>query len=161
MSGQASTPTYNPRNDAGEKRPLVSIGVSSNREFGMSLTHQPSRAEGRALSHMATWTARAAALAVLASLLAACHTTRVVWAKPGANAASLRDDTQACEYRPPEAALPNQTAAMPATSAYAASSTTPGYFGNTTRSVTIDVPDTRRSTVTCLIAHGWRLTPLP
>ncbi|MGH6977630.1 MAG: hypothetical protein ACREED_11440 [Stellaceae bacterium] len=126
----------------------------------------------------ATWTARAAALAAVVALLAACHTTRVVWAKPGGDNASLQDDMQACNYQPPATAPAYQAATaapayqpLPAPSGYPAGPMTPahstpaysssGSSGDATNSVTIDVPDAQRSPASCMIAHGWRLTPLP
>ena len=121
-------------------------------------------------------TGTAAALLALATLLAGCHTTRVVWAKPGGNSAALQDDMQACNYHPPTATAfqpgPAQPTFQPAQplfgeqpalnpSAYQANPMAPVYSNETTKSVTINVPDEQRSPVNCMIAHGWRLTPLP
>jgi len=131
------------------------------------------------LNRAATGTAPAAALLALATLLAGCHTTRVVWAKPGGNSTALQDDMQACHYRPTTNVPGYQAAAVPgyqpppAPTAFSTGPMTPAYStstsaypkpapsGDTTRSVTIDVPDTQRAPVSCMIAHGWRLTPLP
>lgn len=118
-----------------------------------------------------------AALLALGSLLAGCHTTRVVWAKPGGDSAALQNDMQACNYRPTTTALNNQAATLPGyqppptPSGFSTSPMTPAYStptypasasrGDTANSVTIDAPDAERSPVRCMIAHGWRLTPLP
>lgn len=120
------------------------------------------------MSCAATWTARAAALVTLASLLAACHATRVVWAKPGGDTAALQSDMEACGYRSPTTGTAYQSAPArptyqptPAVAGYPANPMAPAYAADNTRSVTIDVPDEQRSPVRCMIAHGWRLTPLP
>lgn len=120
------------------------------------------------MSRAATWAARAAALVTLASLLAACHTTRVVWAKPGGDNAALQDDMQACNYQPTATAPGYQAAAVAPSyqptltpGGYQASPTTPAYSGGNTKLATIDVQDAQRLAVSCMIAHGWRLTPLP
>lgn len=140
----------------------------------MTLTRRSGPAEGRTLSRTATW---AATLVTLATLLTGCHTTRVVWGKPGGDDAALQDDMRTCNYVQTTTATPSyQTAAgvpgyqstravigysatpMPAysTSAYPTSA----YPGDATKSVTIDVQDSQRSAVRCMIEHGWRLTPL-
>lgn len=110
----------------------------------------------------------------LAMLLAACHTTRVVWAKSGGDNTALQDDMQACNYRPTSATAPAYQAttttpgyqSMPAPTTFSAGPmtpaySTPAYSGDTTKSATIDVQDAQRLAVSCMIAHGWRLTPLP
>lgn len=122
------------------------------------------------MSRAPTWAAQAAALLALAMLVAGCHTTRVVWAKPGGEAASLQDDMQTCNYHPATTAYRPAAAPgyqpLPAPSGYSAGSMAPAYStpansADATNSVTIDVPDAQRSPVSCMIAHGWRLTPLP
>lgn len=144
----------------------------------MTLTRRRSLAEGGPLSRTATWAAGAAALVTLATLLAGCHTTRVVWAKPGGDDAALHDDMRTCNYvqtttatpgyQPPAGARGYQSTQAPigysaapvpaySTPAYPTSA----YAGDTTKSVTIDVQDRQPLTVRCMIAHGWRLTPLP
>jgi len=185
MDVQASAPTHNIRYIAEEDRFLLPIDVLPDRKFAMSLTRlrggpcrlRPSHARSRALSRAPTWTARAVALVTLASMLAACHTTRVVWARPGGDNTALQDDMQACSYHPPTATAyqpaPAQPAyaptqapfgyqPTPAPSRYSANPMAPAYSSaGATKSVTIDVQDEQRSPVNCMIAHGWRLTPLP
>lgn len=177
MDVQASVPTYNIRYNAEEDRPLISIGVLPDGEFAMSLTcRRPGRAEGRTLSRAATWAAGAAALMTLATLLAGCHTTRVVWAKPGGDDAALQDDMRTCNYRPTTTVPDYQAAAVPGyqppqaptpfstgpmTSAYSTPTYPTSAYSRDTKSATIDVQDAERSPVSCMIAHGWRLTPLP
>lgn len=128
------------------------------------------------MNRAATWAARATALLTLATLLASCHTTRVVWAKPGGNKATLQDDMQACNYNLATTAPGYRAAAAPifqSTPVPTGSPTgamtpysNPSYpssasSGDTTKSATIDVRDAQRLAVSCMIAHGWRLTPLP
>ena len=123
------------------------------------------------MSHAATWTARAVALVALvalASLLAACHTTRVVWAKSGGDTTALQSDMEACGYHSPATGTAYQPAPAlpvyqpaPTASGYPANPMAPAHATGNTKSVTIDVPDEQRSPVRCMIAHGWRLTPLP
>jgi len=159
MSVQASAPTYNGDYIAAENRPSISIDVP------------PSRVKGRALSRAARWATGAAALAALASVLAACHTTRVVWAKPGGDDAALQSDIQTCGYRGPATTqtyqpptIPRPYLPTPTASGYplgTAGSMTPVHADDSAKSATIDVPDAQRSPVSCMIAHGWRLTPLP
>jgi hypothetical protein len=123
------------------------------------------------LIRAARWTAGAVALTALASVLAACHTTQVVWAKPGGDNAALQSDIQTCGYRGPAMAqidqpptIPRPYLPTPTTSGYplgTAGSMTSTHADDSVKSATIDVPDTQRSPVNCMIAHGWRLTPLP
>lgn len=123
-----------------------------------------------------TWAAQAAGLLALATLLAGCHTTHVVWAKPGGDIASLHNDLQACNYRPTTPAPGYQAATVPGyqppqeTTTFSTGPTmpaysTPGYptsaYNRDTKSATIDVQDAQRMSVNCMIAHGWRLTPQP
>lgn len=88
--------------------------------------------------HFAGWTA---ILMACATALAACHTTRVAWGKPGANAAALQSDLQDC-------ANPTHTASASALSGPAALATT-------------DMHDTQPQQMRCMISRGWRLTPVP
>jgi hypothetical protein len=123
------------------------------------------------LSCGSTWIVRAAALAALVSLVsltAACHTTRIVWAKPGGDNAQLQTDMQACGYQPSSATQAYQAAAAPPvyqtrtmTSGYPTGPVTPTYANESTKSATIDVQESQRSPVSCMTARGWRLTPLP
>lgn len=178
MNVQASAPNHDIRHSAEEDRRFISIDVPPNRERTMTLTRRSGPAEGRTLSRTATRVAGAIALVTLATLLTGCHTTRVVWAKPGGNDTALQDDMRTCSYVQTTTATPSYQAAagvpgyqstramigysaapMPAysTSAYP----TPAYSADATNSATIDAPDAQRSPVKCMIAHGWRLTPLP
>lgn len=114
-----------------------------------------------------------AALLALATLLAGCHTTRVVWAKPGGDSGALHDAMQACNYRSPTTAPQGYQAAAvpgyqppPMSTQFSTGPMTPAYptsaySGDTTKSATIDAQDAQRLAVSCMIAHGWRLTPLP
>lgn len=120
------------------------------------------------MSRAATWAVHATALAALVSLTAACHTTRVVWAKPGGDSAQLQTDLQACGYRPSSVTQTHQAPATPPvyqaqtiTSGYPTGPMAPTYANESTKSATIDVQDSQRSLVSCIIARGWRLTPLP
>lgn len=134
------------------------------------------------MSRAATWVAPVAALLALALLLGGCHTTRVVWAKPGGDSAALQNDMQACNYYPTTTVANNQAATLPGyqpsptppdfstgpmTPAYSTPTYPPSVYSPTpaysrdTKSATIDVQDRQRSAVSCMIAHGWRLTPLP
>ncbi|MDE2228434.1 MAG: hypothetical protein KGL11_05260 [Alphaproteobacteria bacterium] len=47
---------------------------------------------------MARSAAQAALVAALAAMLAGCHMTRVVWAKPDADNAALQRDLQDCAF---------------------------------------------------------------
>ena len=84
---------------------------------------------------------RAALLAALALTLAACHTTRVVWAKPGADDAALQSDLQQCALQ--------------------AKAATPTYFDSRTMSVVSDPQDAARLQNSCMTGRGWRLSPQP
>jgi hypothetical protein len=97
------------------------------------------------LSGAARLAGRVALLAALALTLAGCHTTRVVWAKPGGGDAALQSDLQGCA---------DQARAAP-----------PGYFNNRILSATTDPQfaaiEAARPQVNCMIGRGWRLTPVP
>jgi hypothetical protein len=93
-----------------------------------------------AVSRTTRRTARAALFAMFAVTLAACHTTRVVWSKPGADQAELQSDLAACQDEAHAAA--NSNVSEPASS--------------------YDIPSaTTRQQVSCMLRRGWRLTPLP
>lgn len=97
---------------------------------------------GFAVSRTKRRTAQVAALAALASVMAACHTTRVVWSKPGADQAALQSDLTACH----EEAL-----------AAAASTAKKG-----DAAANGDIPAaSTRPDVHCMLGRGWKLTPLP
>lgn len=126
------------------------------------------------MNRAATWAAQAAALLALATLLAGCHTTRVNWAKPDGDTAALQNDMQACNYhyRPTINAPSYQAVGVPgyqpplASTSFSTGQMTPAYptpasSGDATKSATIDVKDPQRLAVNCMIAHGWRLTPVP
>ncbi|MGH6967738.1 MAG: hypothetical protein ACREEN_01355 [Stellaceae bacterium] len=115
-------------------------------------------------------------LGALAATLAACHTTRVVWSKPGADQAALQGDLQACADQA-RVALPDVSDNRGAAAAMSTPSVRPessNYFGGASAPATTDTEqyaarDAARDTVTealrpqvkCMIAHGWRLTPQP
>lgn len=130
------------------------------------------------MSRIATWAAGAAALVTLATLLTGCHTTRVVWTKPGGDDAALQDDMRTCNYAQTTTATPGYQpaagvpayqstqapigySAPPVSASSMPTYPTSTYPGSATKSVTIDVQDAQRLAVRCMIAHGWRLTPLP
>lgn len=134
------------------------------------------------MSRAATWVVPVAALLALAMLLTGCHTTHVVWAKPGGDSAALQNDMQACNYHPTTTVASNQAATLPgyqpsqAPPDFSTGPMTPAYstptypasvysptsaYSRDTKSATIDVQDRQRLAVSCMIAHGWRLTPLP
>lgn len=95
-----------------------------------------------ALRRARWWTAQSVVVATLAMMLAACHTTRVVWSKPGANQAELQSDLALCRENTP----------APMASDANARATT----------VANDIPATStRQQVGCMLKRGWRLTPLP
>ncbi|HYL31727.1 MAG TPA: hypothetical protein VEU53_01100 [Stellaceae bacterium] len=120
------------------------------------------------MSRAATWTVRAATFTALVSLLSACHTTRVVWAKPGGDSVQLQTDMQACGYQPSSVSQTYQASGAPPvyqtrtmTSGYPTNPMAPTYANESTKSATIDVQDSQRSPVHCMIARGWRLMPMP
>lgn len=150
--------------------------MSQTRRLGRPYHCRPSTTEDPALKRPATSATLALVLLALATLLAGCHRTRVVWAKPAGDAAALQSDMQACgygaptatadqpapaqpSYQPTPALFGNQT--NPPLSSYPSNPMAPTYSSTPTQSVTIDAPDSQRSPVSCMIAHGWRLTPLP
>lgn len=94
------------------------------------------------MRHGAQPTARLAVCVVLATTLAACHTTRVVWSKPGGDQTALQSDLTAC--------LRDDLAT--AASTVRSRDTVVG--GD------IPAPSTRRQ-VRCMLDRGWKLTPLP
>ena len=85
--------------------------------------------------------ARLAVLAMLMTTLAACHTTPVVWSKPGADQAQLESDLQACAEQ--------------------AKAVAPLPYDIRTMSTTSEVQETTRRQVSCMLGRGWKLTPLP
>jgi len=93
------------------------------------------------MSSAARLAGRAALVGALALTLAACHTTRVVWAKPGGDDVALRSDLQDCADR--------------------ARAASPNYSDSRAMSTTADVQDAQRRQVSCMIGRGWRLTPVP
>jgi len=46
-------------------------------------------------------------------------------------------------------------------SGYPANPMAPTYTNESTKIATIDVQDSQRSPVRCMVARGWRLTPVP
>ena len=88
--------------------------------------------------HFAGWTAL---LMACATALAACHTTRVVWSKPGGDATALQSDLRDC-------ASPTHTPSVSPLSSQEALATT-------------DMHDTQPQQMRCMIDRGWRLTPVP
>ena len=94
-------------------------------------------------------TAWAVALATLAAALAACHTTHVVWSKPGADQSALRSDLQACAA---QANAGKPLSADIRTMTNAADETSPGQ---------VNWDEASRQQVGCMLSRGWKLTPLP
>lgn len=150
--------------------------MSLTRPLARLYCRRPSAAEGSALKRAATWAVQAAALLVLTTLLAGCHRTQVVWAKPGGDSAALHNDMQTCNYHPlastPFQSSPPQPTYQPMQtlfggqpvvnpSSYRANSMAPANSNESTKSVPLDLQNEQRSPVSCMIAHGWRLTPLP
>ncbi len=87
-------------------------------------------------------TARLAVWVALATALAACHTTRVVWSKQGGDQTALQSDLTACHGDE------HATAANTANS----------------HDIVIggDIPAApTRQQVRCMLDRGWKLTPLP
>lgn len=116
------------------------------------------------------------ALLVLTTLLAGCHRTQIIWAKPGGDSAALHNDLQTCNYHPPTSTAAQSSPPQPTyqpmqtlfggqpvvnPSSYRTNPMAPANSNESAKSVTIDVPNEQRSAVNCMIAHGWRLTPLP
>jgi hypothetical protein len=88
------------------------------------------------------WTVQLALVPALAVMVAACHTTRVVWSKPGGDQAELQSDLAACG-RDTQAGVVDEST-------------------NRTVAVENDIPaSSTRLQVSCMLKHGWRLTPLP
>ena len=83
----------------------------------------------------------AVAAVALTAALAACHTTPVVWSKPGADQAQLESDLHACADQ--------------------AKAVAPLPYDLRTMSTTSDVQETTRRQVSCMLGRGWKLTPLP
>lgn len=89
---------------------------------------------------MTRWVWSTAVLAAL-PLLAACHSTPVVWSKPGADQDAFQRDLRTCSEQ--------------------ARATSPNTFDSRTMTTTMDVQDVQRQQVSCMIGRGWRLTPQP
>jgi hypothetical protein len=75
-------------------------------------------------------------------MVAACHTTRVVWSKPGGDQAELQSDLAACSHAT-QAGVVDESS-------------------NRAVAVENDIPaSSTRLQVSCMLERGWRLTPLP
>lgn len=95
-----------------------------------------------ALRRARRWTVRSALVPALAVMVAACHTTRVVWSKPGSDQAELQSDLAACS-RDTQAGVVDESS-------------------NRAVAVENDIPaSSTRLQVSCMLKRGWRLTPLP
>jgi len=92
------------------------------------------------LSETARILGRLAPFAAL-TLLLACHTTRVVWTKPGADEVALESDLRACAAQ--------------------SQSSSPNYVDTRQMAAVRDVQDVQRRQVSCMVGRGWRLTPQP
>jgi len=130
---------------------------------------RPSRGQGGSLSRAARRAGHAALLAALALTLAACHTTRVVWSKPGADQAALQSDWQTCAElaRTVESSDHVGGPAMStATESQIAAQKSAQYAGQSpAQAATRDAAQyaviaASRPQVSCMTGRGWRLTPV-